>query len=63
MISCEYYEIFKNSFLIEYVWWLLLWVITAIPEKNWRHKKNIFHLHDSWSLFSFHLKLSDENLS
>ena len=22
--SCEYYEIFKNSFFTEHVWWLLL---------------------------------------
>ena len=24
MFFCEYCEIFKNSFFIEYVWWLLL---------------------------------------
>ena len=24
MFFCEYREIFKNSFFIEYVWWLLL---------------------------------------
>ena len=27
VFSCEFWEIFKNTFFIEYLWWLLLTVL------------------------------------
>ena len=28
VFSCEFYEIFKNSFLVEHLWWLLLELVS-----------------------------------
>ena len=40
VFSCEHCEIFKNSFFIEHIWWLL---DSRSPSKLWQKNLNIFH--------------------
>ena len=40
VFSCEFEEIFKNTFLIEHLWWLLLNIVTkniGAIDSNYRH--------------------------
>ena len=63
VFSCEYCEIFKNSFFTELLWWLLqhfLKVInTSRPDPGQREKINLyFYFHTSlWCFFVVPLKL------
>ena len=45
MVSCEYCEIFKNSFFIEHLWWLLttdvFTLISSLLPWNFRAKENL----------------------
>ena len=40
VFSCEHCEIFKNSFFIEHIWWLL---DSRSPSKLWQKNLNFFH--------------------
>ena len=43
MFSCEFFKIFKNSFFIEHLQWLLLWEnIWWQPWLLFEHKNNYF---------------------
>ena len=59
MFSCEFYEIFKNSFFAEHLWLLLLklvWLeVTAFFENHvilqwWRHQYPLYYSNLDWFL-------------
>ena len=43
-VCCGYCKIFKNSFLIQHLWWLLLTVLPRYSEASWGACSLISHL-------------------
>ena len=40
-VSCEYCEIFRSSFLVEHLWWLLLWLLSE-ECRTMEYRKSVY---------------------